>query len=267
MSRRKAFFASFFVSMIVVLAGFGILYGLMGTGAKETDTPQKGVPVTRPGTEDSKTLLLCVGDEHRYFFIFKFDALQNKIGIGAISPQYEFSAGGSLADSLQKAGIMQCVLDLQEEFGIGIDYYLQCSWSQLGKITEELTEFGVEELGENLPLTVKNYLLKGAEMLDGKSLANAAAKAEAFLDNELGLAFMNETAWCTVKYNLENLSEQCGEAVKKNYSNLITNLNTEDLQKMERIMKFLAVSHLDYPREVIMKGDSRRQEKMENITR
>lgn len=264
--KRKAFFASFFRSLLVVLAGFGILHIIIGTRASETDTPQKGVPVAKPGIEDTKTLLFCVGDEFHYFFLFKFDALQNKIGIGGISPAYEFSFGGSMADSLKKAGVKQCLLDLQQEFGISIDYYLQCSWSQLGDMTGGLTEFGIDELGRGLPPGIKNYLLKGAEKLDGRSLANAARKAEGLLDNRLGLAFLNEAAWCTIRYNLENLPDECGRAVKDDYSRLITNLNTNSINRLDRIIKFLEISHVDYPRQVIMKGDRDRQEKIDSIT-
>lgn len=263
--KGKAFFASFFVSLIIVLAGFGGLYLLIDRGSQSMDTPQKGVPVAVPGVQDSKTLLLCVGDEVRYFFLFKFDALQNKVGIAAISPRYEISDGNSLEDSLKSAGIMQCVIDIREKAGVDIDYYLQCSWSQLGKITGGLTEFGIDQLGRGLPQGIRNYLLKGAEKLDGQSLANAAKKAEKLLDNRLGLGFMTEAARCTVMYNLDRLPQVCGGVVKDSYSRLVTDLNTTRLKGLDRIFNFLSVSHVEYLCHVIEAGDSLGQEKLAEV--
>lgn len=250
-----------------MMLAFLFLYFTISMSAKETDTPQKGVAAVRPGVEDSKSIFVQIGDDETYFyFIFKFNALQNKVSVMTISPSFIFSkTQRTLEQSRQKAGVLQCVVDTEEEFEVGIDYYLSCSWRQIAAIMHDFTDFGIAELGENLPLTVKNFLLKGAENLDGDSLVNAVKMAQKFLDNEIGLAFLNESAYMLIKTNLNSLPQTAGLQIKQNYSKLDTNINTQALERFNKIINFLADSQPDYVREIIIKGDERACEKAADI--
>lgn len=262
MSRKKAFFISFFISMVTVLTIYRLAWGGMQSRSKETDTPQTGVPKAAPGVHDSKTLFLGLGDEENpYFFIIKLSAINNRIGIGCISPSYVFSEGKTLADSFSKAGIVQCKMDAEEEFGVNLDYYLWCSWAQAATLVADMDDIGLDSLGRQLPPVIRDFLLEGAEKTDGQTLVNCAEKAAGFLDNEIGLAFLTESMAQLIINNPGQLGD-CARAVRENYSALTTNLNTTSLAGMERITDFLAVSHVEYPRQVIVKGDNRASEKI-----
>lgn len=262
MSRKKAFFASFFISMVVVLAIYRGVWAVVQGRSSETDTPQPGVPKTSAGVYDRKTLLLELGDkENPYFFLLKFSAINNRIGICCISSEYEFSDGGTLGESFEQAGIMQCLLDMEEEFGIDIDYYLQCSWQQAGALVKDMADIGLASLGENLPTVIRDYLLKGAEKADGQSLISCAEKAAGFLDNEIGLAFLTESMAQLIINNPQQLC-QVTALLKENYSSLVTSLNTAALADMDRITGLLAQRYVEYPRQVILKGDNQAREKI-----
>lgn len=261
MSRRKAFFISFLISMAGVLTVYRLVWGTIQNRSSETDTPQTGIPKAAPGVHDSKTLLLGLGDEENpYFFLIKMSAINNHIGIGCISPSYEFADGDSMADSMRQAGMMQCLLDMEKEFGINIDYYLQCSWRQAASLVKDMEDINVDSIGRDLPPVIRDFLLKSAEKIDGESLVNCARKAAGFLDNELGLAFLTEGMAQLIMANPHRL-EGVNEAIKENYSSLNTNLNTTSLAGMGRIAGFLADSYVEYPRRVILKGDNRAKEK------
>ena len=265
MNSKKAFWYSFLLSMAVVLAAFGAVYGALTSYSRETDTPQTGVPINMPGVEDSKTILLCVDEEFPYFFLFKFNAIENRVGTAVISPSYKFSSGKTLADSLQKAGAMQCLMDTETEFGIKVDYYIQCSWTQLGHMANGMNDFGVELLGDSLPPVIRDYLLKSAERIDGKSIVNAARKASAFLDTELGLAFLARSRHSLMENNMEKLSETAGNAIKENYDGIVTNINTQRLKRLDRIVSFLCGGHRQHNSAVITRDDNQRQQKIDSI--
>ena len=261
MSRKKAFFISFLVSMAGVLTVYRLVWGAIQGRSSETDTPQTGVPKVAPGVHDSKTLLLGLGDsENPYFFLIKMSAINNRIGIGCVSPSFEFSDGDSMADSMRQAGMMQCLLDMEKELGINIDYYLQCSWRQAAALAEDMDEINIDGIGRDMPPVIRDFVLKGAEKISGESLVNCARKAAGFLDNEIGLAFLTESMAQLIMANPHRL-EGVTDAIKENYSALNTNLNTTSLAGMKRIAGFLADSYVEYPRRVILKGDNRAKEK------
>ena len=170
----KTFFYSFILSLIVGLAILGSVDVLLPDRSTETDTPKAGVPMRQVSVEDSKTLLLCIDSRQPYFFLLKFSAIENRVGIAAISPSFEID-NESLDEKFRKAGAMQCLMDIEERYGINIDYYLQCTWQQLGQMINGMRDIEIDSLGENLPSGIKNYLFKGADMLDVKSLVNAVS--------------------------------------------------------------------------------------------
>ena len=264
MNNLKAFFYSFIFSAITLMIIFGCVDAALNTRTSETDTLQQGVPMGMAGGEDSKTILLCVDEKYPYFFLFKFSAIENRVGIAALSPSLEIS-DKNLAEIFSKAGGMQCLMDIEEQYGINIDYYLQCSWQQLGKIAGDMKPIEILSFGENLPDSIKNYLLKGVDMLDGKSLINAAEKAMGFLDNEIGLAFLTLSRHYLIENNIDILSD-CGSIVlKENYSGIVTNINTNRLNRMDRILTFLAESFVEYRSVVVYGEDTDSHEKIASI--
>ena len=262
MSKKKAFFISFIVSMAAVFVIYSGMWAVIQNRARETDTPQQGVPKAAPGVNDSKSLLLGLGDkENPYFFVIKTSAISNRIGICCISPQYQFENGTNLAESMKRAGIKQCFMDIEEEFGINIDHYLYCGWQQAAKLCEDTGHIDISVFADNLPPVIKDYLLAGAEKINAQTVINCCEKAAGFLDNEIGLAFMTETMTQIIMANTHRLAG-IAQNIKDEYSALNTSFNTTSLAEMERICGFLADSHIEYPRRIILKGDSKAADKI-----
>ena len=153
-------------------------------------------------------------------------------------------------------------MDTEEEFGIEIDNYLCCDWDEMRTILQDFKDFGIDTLGENLPQSIRGLLLKNAEKLDADSLINAVEKREKFLDNQLGLAFLNECAYMLMYANGENLYSYAGNRLKECYSLLDTNINTETLKDFQRILRFLDPETTEYIREVVTADDNRATEKI-----
>lgn len=241
-----------------MLAAFGGLYIVLRHRSRSAGTPQQGVAINQPTVNDTRNLFVSVGDDNsRFFFIFRFNAPQNKISVVSVSPSYIFSTTGrSMAQSMEKAGVLQCVMDTEGEFGIDINNYLHCDWDDMRDILQDFTDFGLERLGENLPAILKSLLLKNADYLDPDSLINAVEKAGRFMDNELGLGFLNECAYLLLYTNGENLDKYAGDRLKESYSALDTNLNTRSLKDYRRIIRFLDPAVVEYVRRVITAGDT-----------
>ena len=125
MTGKKAFLITFVTTLSFMLAVFGLLYLMLDKDIIETDTNQPGVAVA-PGVYDTKNLFVCAGsDECRFFFVLRLNAPQSKISVVSVSPSYVYpSTGRSLSQSMEKAGVLQCIMDTEEEFGIEIDNYL-----------------------------------------------------------------------------------------------------------------------------------------------
>ena len=263
MTGKKAFLITFVTTLSFMLAVFGLLYLMLDKDIIETDTNQPGVAVA-PGVYDTKNLFVCAGsDECRFFFVLRLNAPQSKISVVSVSPSYVYpSTGRSLSQSMEKAGVLQCIMDTEEEFGIEIDNYLCCDWDEMRTILQDFKDFSIDTLGENLPQSIRGLLLKNAEKLDADSLINAVEKREKFLDNQLGLAFLNECAYMLMYANGENLYSYAGNRLKECYSLLDTNINTETLKDFQRILRFLDPETTEYIREVVTADDNRATEKI-----
>ncbi len=263
---KKVFFKTFIITLSIMLACYGILYITMGDNTYAAHTPQKNIPINKPTHQDSATILVSCGDENsRFFFVIKFNGYQNTVSVISVSPSFVLPQKGySLSQSIQKAGIMQCVLDIKEEFGINVDYYINCSWDGMRKLLEDFCEFGIEELGSGLPPVIKNFLLAGADSLDRDSMINAVEKAGAFLDNRLGIGFLNEGAYRLIKFNGHNLYSLLSPRLKANYSSIQTNINSRDLKKLERIMEFIDPDTALYKRQVVVNGETDRAAKIKD---
>ncbi len=260
---RKVFFRTFFITLSIMLVCYGILYMIIDGRSKPVGKNRQGIPITRqPAPGDSATVMVAAGDENRrYFFLIKFNGYRGKVSVTSISPSYILpSKGRNLTRSMEKAGVMQRVLDVKEEFGINVDYYINADWDGMRNLLEDFCEFGIEELGRQLPVVIQNFLLKSARAIDRNSLINAAEMAAGFLDNEIGLAFLNESVYRLLKYNGDNIHRFVGQQLKKGYSNIDTNINTEGMKKFERILNFIDPKVTEYLRRVVTKDETRRRE-------
>ncbi|MEG1050352.1 MAG: hypothetical protein RSE24_07420, partial [Oscillospiraceae bacterium] len=243
MTGKRVFFLSFFLTFFVMVCTFMGLYWVLDITPRETaGARQMGVPILKPETDDSKTLLLCAkADSTQFFFLIKLNAIQNKVSVVSIPRSFELSkAQRTLQESLDYAGMLQCVYDLKQQFDIAVDYHLLCDYENLGSITQSFCGFHAGELGSSLPPQVQELLLKTNDYIDANLITNLLKLSAESLDNELGIDFLNKSACCILKYNIANLKDYGIAGIKENFSYLTTNLNVQSLDKLYRILSLLA---------------------------
>ncbi|MEG3029234.1 MAG: hypothetical protein RR827_02400 [Oscillospiraceae bacterium] len=242
MTGKRVFFLSFFLTFFVMLCSFIGLYWVLDITPRETvGTQQKGVPILKAGIDDSKTLLLCAKNEStEFFFLIKFNALQNKVSVVSMPRTFRLSlADRTLSQSLEYAGMLQCVYDLKQQFDIAVDYHLLCDYEKLGSIIGSFCGFHAGELGGSIPPAAQELLFKSNDYIDATIIIDSLKYASQDLDNPLGLDFLNKSACSLLKYNLANLKDYGIDSVKENFSHLTTNFNVQSLNKMHRILSLL----------------------------
>ena len=250
---KKIFFISFVASFLLMLAAYLALYWTMDITPHEINAKKSGIPIQKAGIDDSKTVLLCIqADKTEFFFLLKFNALQNKVNISCLSSQLMLKKADRTIDASYKyAGIMQCVYDIKNEYDIAVDYYAVCSEDTMAKIIASFKGFDVREVSDKLPQPIKSLLTKGAEHLDANSLVNIIKGTGGLLDNNTGLTFLNECAYLLVKYNLENIAKYGLKDFKDNFSSINTNINAQALDKLNGIIELLLRNEVVYERDVI----------------
>lgn len=265
MKKFKVFLSTFLSTIFLMgLCYFALYLSMQGKSAL-TGEEKQGVPIAKPGVNDSKTIFLCIGEENPFFFIFKFNAIEGKISTVCISPDYIYkSTEKSITESFNKAGVMQCVYDTNNEFNINIDYFLQTSWKNLKYLTENFKEFDIYSIKDSIPNTVQEFLVKDADKIDCNSLINAIEKVSISLTDTKGLNFLSQTADLIIKNNISNLSNATENTLKKNYNRFNTNINTEDMTTLNRIFQFLTAHGVEYYNETIT-PDNKNVEEIINI--
>ena len=85
------------------------------------------------------------------------------------------------------------------------------------------------------------------------------------MDNELRLAFLISVRKALLEKNMEKLPDCSGNAIKENYSQLVTNINTNALNSMDRIINFLSAAHVQYDCTVVVKDDNQSHSRIDSI--
>ena len=252
MRQFRAFAATFIISFSVMLCGFMAMYWVVQyTSPRAAGENQQGVPVLTPDYNDSKTTLLVLDCEKAdFFFLLKLNALQNRVSLVSVpSAFYLSSAQRTLAESMEYAGIMQCVQDISGQFGINVDYHLLCDRNSLIELTDSFS--GLDTAGMELPQSVKGYLLKGSEYADTSALISAVDMAAAVLDSPVGIEFLNLAGLEMIRGNMQNICDYAIGDIKENFSGISTNIGTQEMDRLKRITGFLLNDSTEFDRLVL----------------
>ena len=258
MKQTKTFLATFFIAFSFMLCGFAALYWIvdyttpMQTGENRTD-----VPILTPDYDDSKTSLIVMDTQSAdFFFLLKLNALQNKVSLVSVPSSFYLSAAGrTMGESMEYAGIMQCVQDICTEFDIAVNHHLLCDKTTMDSLLYSFSGFSADSFPD-MPQSIKSFLLKGSEYIDTTTLVNSVDMSAAVLDNPLGLEFLNAAGLQLVKNNMQNICDYALEDIKDNFSNLTTNIGTQDIDKLKRITGFLVNDSTVYNRLVLTDAET-----------
>ena len=262
MKQTKTFFATFFIAFSIMLCGFAALYWIIDYTAPQTVGENKNdIPILTPDYNDSKTALIVMDtDSADFFFLLKLNALQNKVSLVSVpSSFYLSSAGRTMGESMEYAGIMQCVQDICAEFDITVNYHILCDKTAMDSLLSSFSGFSADSFPD-MPQSIKNFLLKGSEYIDTTTLVNAVDMSAAVLDNLLGIEFLNAAGLQLIKSNMQNICDYTLGDIKDNFSNLTTNIGTQDIDRLKRITSFLIHDNTEFDRLVLTDSETARAE-------
>ena len=262
MQRTKAFFVTFTITFSVMLCCFMALYWIVDYSAPlPAGENQSGVPILTPDYNDTKTTLLIFDTaDTDFFLLLKLNALQKKVSLVSIpSDFYLSSSGRTLSESMGYAGPMQCVQDLSRQFDITVDYHLVCDKSSLSSVLSSFSALNTN-LIDNIPKSVKEYLLNGNNYIHTATLVNAVDTAASALDNPIGLEFINTAGLWLVQNNISAICDYALDSVKENTSYVTTNISTKDIDRLKRICTFLISDSTTYDRLVLQNNETAQSE-------
>lgn len=238
MKKFKIFITSFIFTFAVMAVALSAVCGQILIKTQQAEVKKDNVPVNIPSARDRVRLFLRRGDEDsRVYRLVKFNAIEGKIGIGIISPEFKIKEGYTIDDIYQQKGSLTCVEEFKNAFGVNIDKYMFCSYSELMEICKDFKEIDIAP--GQIPGAVENYLLKNADKAGRESIIYTIGQGGKFLDNAVGLEFILYSAENFINKNLDNLDALLNDGIKREFENITTDINTSSLEDFTRIMSFL----------------------------
>ena len=262
MGKTKAFLYTFGISFSITLICYGILYWTIPP--KSVDKNQQNVPILTAQAQDSKTSLIVLNNkDSNFFFLLKLNGIQKKVGLISIPPDfYITNSGRTMEESFEYAGIMQCVQDLSNEFDLNIHYHILCTEENLSNIISSFSGVYIDKISNFLPPSINNLIFKGTDYMDIATFTSTVSKLGVYLDNNIGIEFLNNIGIYLIKNNMDNIGAYVIDDIKKNFSHLNTNISTEDFERLKRIMSLLNNSQVEFSNVVLNQNTAN-----EDITR
>ena len=213
MQNFKTFLITFLSSLCIVLASFGALYWLSVPSPHSAGTSQDNIPISRATAMDSKTTLVHLHSRTgSAFLLIKLNAINNSASVTAIPADYYIPhCGRTLTQSLEYAGIMQCVQDLSQHLDTAIDFHLDLDCEKLAQ--SDLSFISKETAGD-IPFT------------DLLSLASVTAQS--------------------IKDNVTEIQSDLLVLIPSNFSYLYTNIGKTESAHISRILTLLMQSNADF---------------------
>lgn len=238
MKKFKIFIASFIVTFAVMAVALCAVCGQILIKTQQAEVKKENVPVNIPSARDRVRLFLRLGNEDsRVYRIIKFNAIEGKIGIGIISPEFKIKDGYTIDGIYKQKGSLACVEEFKNAFGVNIDKYIFCSYDELMEICKDFKEIDIEP--GHIPGAAKSYLLKNADKAGRETIIYAIEQGGKFLDNAVGLEFILYAAENFINTNLGNLDDLLTDGIKREFERINTDINTSALEDFTRIMSFL----------------------------
>lgn len=251
MKRTKAFLLSFTITFCVMVISFMAVYWFVGwSGQESVGKNQQGVPILSLTPEDTKTTLMVLDcSDAKFYFLLQLNAIQNRVNLVSVPADFYLSVSQrTLAESMAYAGVRQCVQDLSRQFDISIDYHLVTDLAQLAKLMDGFGQLDTEKVA--VPQSIKTYLLKSARYISVATVLDGIAISPSLLDNSIGIEFLNLAGITLLQTNLEKM-ETVADNIRENYTAINTDINTQDLDVIKRIIRLLKSTQTEFGRLVV----------------
>ena len=251
MKRTKAFMASFTITFCIMLMSFMAVYWYVGwSGEESVGKNQEGVPILSLTPEDTKTALVVLDcSDAKFYFLLQLNAIQNKVNLVSVPADHYLAVSQrTLAESMDYAGVRQCVQDLSRQFDLTIDYYLVTDLVQLAKLMDGFGQLDTEKV--DIPQSIKSYLLKSTRFVSVDTILDGIAISPSLLDNSVGIEFLNLAGITLLQTNLEKM-ETVADNIKENYTFINTDMNTQDMDGIKRIIRLLKSTKTEFGRLVL----------------
>lgn len=251
MEKLKAFFAAFTAALCIMLFCYGGLYWRYSSKwEKQAGGEKHNVPILTAMADDSKNILMIYrAQKADFYFLLQFNAIQDRINVLSL-PQniYMEKVQRTLGESMEYAGVLQCVQDLSAQYELAVDYYLVCGTQQLLQLTQGFEAVKTE--GMEIPHYVENYLLKGSDRAEAAALVEAVDICSDVLCCPVGLEFVNLAGYTLLKDNLAAAKSHSLLSIRDDFSALSTNIGTVEAEKLKRILNLLLRSQPQFNRGV-----------------
>lgn len=241
MKSFKVFIITFLSAFAVMCVGFAGVYLSISYSSKDAGTNQENVPVINVQPDDFKTALICLeGDKTDLFFLLNLNAIQEKTSFIVLpSDLYLEKSQKTLQENMDYAGILQCVQSVSEEYAIDIHYYLSCDGENLSDILYSFSDIQYSDVEGFMPQSAANLIFNQKSSLDISSFISAVSANMQYLDNPLGHSFLANIGSLIIQQNMQAIYEDVFDSIKENFTAVQTNISTQDIDKLKRILTFL----------------------------
>ncbi|MBQ7283791.1 MAG: hypothetical protein IJW74_02920, partial [Oscillospiraceae bacterium] len=259
MKSVKIFFTTLLSSVCIVLLSFAALYWAIAPSHTQVGTSKTDVPLLTAESGDIKTALVATEIQHtRFFFVIKLNAVKTKISIAAIPADYHLAkAGRTLSQSLNYAGIMQCVQDLTDDSGIPIDYHLLLDEDSLKQLLSAFGDTNMQSFAHIIPQDIASFWSDTA--IDANALADLLCRCAPQLDTAEGLEFLTHLTAHLIQNNTVNIQNYTLADITDSFSVLSTNIGVQQAARLNRIFTLLRRSEPQFETAAITDSDTAKE--------
>ena len=245
MSKRKAFWISFALTLGLLIPLYAVALFLGTAGISDPDTPAAGegvgIAVRRPDAGDAKNLLVVVQGDQAAFLLLRFDALQGKCAVAALPADLpltrEDGEQTTLAGLEDYAGPGVAAKRIAALLEIEIDHYLSLPQQTLIELAERMGNITVDVSWPEL--AGRQALLEGQGERVTLSADGAAALLERAGEKAGGLRARIYSAFLLA--GMDRLNTLIPDFLRSASGDLDTDILATDIYDYQRILDYLAL--------------------------
>ena len=246
MTKTKAFFTGFLLTLGIIVPFYGVIIGLRFFAPTEpVEAPKTNIPIAVPAEQDVKTLCLIVENgEGLSFYLVKLDALNSNISAIVLDENTFVHAGTSyrtLTSALDYAGPAYVKNCLQETLGITIDNYLLTNAETLAKVYANFKTSAITVQNAYSGYNTSGYKVFDAKKGDNIMTFETALAAIRYSGYEQA-ALTDFKAHIMRQYlgaNLNEIYAQTNALLRDSSSSITTNITATQIYEYEKVLKFL----------------------------
>jgi hypothetical protein len=245
MSRAKAFWVGFGISLAVVVPLYLAAAAYSFVSSAPVTTSQSGVPIVTAVADDARTLLVMTGAQQPDSFVLvRLDAYHGIVSTAAIPAELTVQCSGQTATleaMAQRAGPAQAAAALRETLEIPIHQYLYCTGDTLAALCADFPSVRMD-LSRYLSddaLAAVQLNLEGVEQLTLTPSMLYGALQQGAKTPALQLCLRADGYLAFAQAAAEQVPDTFLDALRGVVSGASTNFTATDIYSYQRIFKFL----------------------------